>query len=122
MSARTPARRRGACGCSGRRGRSSSRSSCFTTGNRSSFRNGIPILSRGMTVSGGWADAPDERFANAQLMIADGHHRYETALAFHEEDGTDGGAWMMVVLVSTREEGLTIFPPPRVAQSADGAR
>ena len=25
-----------------------------------------------------------------QLLIADGHHRYETALAFHDEDGTRG--------------------------------
>jgi len=51
-----------------------------------------------------------------QLLIADGHHRYETALAFHAEDGTDASAWMMVVLVSTREEGLTIFPTHRIAQ------
>jgi uncharacterized protein (DUF1015 family) len=65
---------------------------------------------------------PGERFADAQLMIADGHHRYETALAFHEEDGTEASAWMMVVLVSTREEGLTIFPTHRVAQSVDGVR
>ena len=51
-----------------------------------------------------------------QLLIADGHHRYETALAFHAEDGTDATAWMMVVLVSTREEGLTIFPTHRIAR------
>jgi uncharacterized protein (DUF1015 family) len=55
-----------------------------------------------------------------QLLIADGHHRYETALAFHAEDGTEATAWMMVVLVSTREEGLTIFPTHRLAQSVDG--
>jgi uncharacterized protein (DUF1015 family) len=51
-----------------------------------------------------------------QLLIADGHHRYETALAFHAEDGTEASAWMMVVLVSTREEGLTIFPTHRIAE------
>jgi uncharacterized protein (DUF1015 family) len=59
-----------------------------------------------------------------QLLIADGHHRYETALAFHDEDGTEASAWMMVVLVSTREEGLTIFPTHRIAQhvaEVDGA-
>ena len=54
-------------------------------------------------------DDPSERFADAQLLIADGHHRYETALAFHAEDGTEASAWMMVVLVSTQEQGLTIF-------------
>lgn len=57
--------------------------------------------------------APD--VSSLQLLIADGHHRYETALAFHDEDGTEASAWMMVVLVSTREEGLTIFPTHRVA-------
>ena len=65
---------------------------------------------------------PGARFADAQLLIADGHHRYETALAFHEEDGTVASAWMMVVLVSTREEGLTIFPTHRLAESVDGIR
>jgi uncharacterized protein (DUF1015 family) len=65
---------------------------------------------------------PGARFADAQLLIADGHHRYETALAFHEEDGTEASAWMMVVLVSTREEGLTIFPTHRLAESVDGIR
>jgi uncharacterized protein (DUF1015 family) len=49
-----------------------------------------------------------------ELLIADGHHRYETTLAFHAEDGTEASAWMMVVLVSTHEEGLTIFPTHRL--------
>jgi uncharacterized protein (DUF1015 family) len=53
-------------------------------------------------------------FADLELLIADGHHRYETALAFHEEDGTRASAWMLVVLVSTRDPGLTIFPTHRV--------
>jgi len=66
------------------------------------------------------AEGPD--VSDLQLLIADGHHRYETALAFHEEDGTEASAWMMVVLVSTREEGLTIFPTHRVAQHVDGVR
>jgi len=67
-------------------------------------------------------DDPGELFADAQLLIADGHHRYETALAFHEQDGTEASAWMMVVLVSTREEGLTIFPTHRLAESLNGVR
>jgi len=67
-------------------------------------------------------DDPSGRFTDSQLLIADGHHRYETALAFHAEDGTEASAWMMVVLVSTREEGLTIFPTHRLAQSVNGVR
>jgi uncharacterized protein (DUF1015 family) len=65
-------------------------------------------------------DVPD--FSDLQLLIADGHHRYETALAFHAEDGTEASAWMMVVLVSTGEQGLTIFPTHRLAQSVNGVR
>jgi uncharacterized protein (DUF1015 family) len=57
-----------------------------------------------------------------QLLIADGHHRYETALAFHAEDGGEASAWMMVVLVSTHEQGLTIFPTHRIAQHVNGVR
>ncbi len=60
------------------------------------------------------ADPPAE-LSDAQLVIADGHHRYETALAFHEEDGTEATAWMLAVVVPTEQEGLTIFPTHRVA-------
>jgi uncharacterized protein (DUF1015 family) len=72
------------------------------------------------------ADGIADSFADRQLLIADGHHRYETALAFHAEDGTDASAWMLVVLVSTEDPGLTIFPTHRVFEgerllSPDGA-
>src|SRR5262245_54696846 len=45
-------------------------------------------------------------FDDKQLLIADGHHRYETAVAFHEEEGTPSSAQMLVVLVSTEDPGL----------------
>jgi uncharacterized protein (DUF1015 family) len=67
-----------------------------------------------------FGDALTEELRDAQLLIADGHHRYETALAFHEEDGTEASAWLLVVIVPTDQEGLTIFPTHRVAQSVDG--
>jgi uncharacterized protein (DUF1015 family) len=61
---------------------------------------------------------PDEEigsaFADRRLLIADGHHRYETALAYHEELGTPASGYMMVVLVSLEDPGLTIFPTHRV--------
>jgi uncharacterized protein (DUF1015 family) len=53
--------------------------------------------------------------ADAPLVIADGHHRYETALTFHDQEGTDESAWLLAVLVPTRQEGLTIFPTHRIA-------
>jgi uncharacterized protein (DUF1015 family) len=60
-------------------------------------------------------DAPS--FEETQLLIADGHHRYETALAFAAEGGSP---YLMVVLVPTRQEGLTIFPTHRVAARVNG--
>ena len=62
-------------------------------------------------------DIPD--FSGTQLLIADGHHRYETSLAYAAEGGSP---YMMVVLVPTRQEGLTIFPTHRVAEHVNGAR
>jgi uncharacterized protein (DUF1015 family) len=55
-----------------------------------------------------------EAFRDRPLLIADGHHRYETAVAYHEQEGTEASAFMPVVLVSTRDSGLTIFPTHRV--------
>jgi len=57
-------------------------------------------------------------FDDKQLLIADGHHRYETAVAFHEEAGTPQSAQMLVVLVSTEDRGLEIFPTHRLFASA----
>ena len=62
-----------------------------------------------------FGDALTESLQDAQLLIADGHHRYETTLAYGESP------WLMVVIVPTDQEGLTIFPTHRIAQSANGA-
>jgi uncharacterized protein (DUF1015 family) len=52
-----------------------------------------------------------DAFADKQLLIADGHHRYETAVAFAEEGGGDR---LLAVLVSTADPGLAILPTHRV--------
>jgi uncharacterized protein (DUF1015 family) len=78
------------------------------------------VTSRLWRLDAEFGDALTEELADAQLLIADGHHRYETALSFHEEDGTEASAWLLVVIVPTDQEGLTIFPTHRVAQSIDG--
>jgi uncharacterized protein (DUF1015 family) len=62
----------------------------------------------------GFGDALTEELADAQLLIADGHHRYETALAFGESP------WVLAVIVPTDQEGLTIFPTHRLARSVNG--
>jgi uncharacterized protein (DUF1015 family) len=66
-----------------------------------------------------WRVGAVPNLADTQLLIADGHHRYETALAYAAEGGSP---YLMVVLVPTRQEGLTIFPTHRVAEHVNGAR
>jgi uncharacterized protein (DUF1015 family) len=66
-----------------------------------------------------WRLSPDDTgieaaFADRQLLIADGHHRYETAIAYHEEAGTPESAYVLAVLVSLDDPGLMIFPTHRV--------
>jgi uncharacterized protein (DUF1015 family) len=67
-------------------------------------------------------DRIGEAFAHKQLLIADGHHRYETALAFHEQQGTPESAYMMVALVSLEDPGLTIFPTHRIFSTEPAVR
>ncbi len=77
-----------------------------------------------------WIVAEPERVAAIQkamadqkLVIADGHHRYETALTYRNErrnqaGGTDPDAayeFAMMTFINTRSEGLTILPTHRVA-------
>jgi len=62
---------------------------------------------------------PPRALAEAQLVIADGHHRYETALAFHEQDGTEESAWLLAVVVPTDQDGVTIFPTHRLVDEVD---
>src|SRR6266566_4784528 len=57
-----------------------------------------------------------EAFTDRQLLIADGHHRYETALAYHDEVGTPESAYVLAVLVNLDDPGLMIFPTHRVFQ------
>jgi uncharacterized protein (DUF1015 family) len=48
------------------------------------------------------------------LLIADGHHRYETAVAYRHE--RPEATHTFAVLVSARAEGLAIFPTHRLVQ------
>jgi len=52
---------------------------------------------------------------NQKVMIADGHHRYETALKFSTDHPENIGAqYMMVFLSNIRGEGSVILPTHRV--------
>jgi len=56
--------------------------------------------------------------ATKKIYIADGHHRYETALAYSEEmaeQGYSGYDYVMTTLVNLYDEGLVVLPTHRVA-------
>lgn len=46
--------------------------------------------------------------AGRQILIADGHHRYETSLKFARESGIAGSGYVMMTLVSMRDPGLVV--------------
>jgi uncharacterized protein (DUF1015 family) len=51
-----------------------------------------------------------------RLLVADGHHRYETALRFHEEDGSEETAYVLAALVSRDDPGVVVFPTHRLVR------
>jgi uncharacterized protein (DUF1015 family) len=68
-------------------------------------------------------DAIQKAMVDQRLVIADGHHRYETALAFRNECRARAGKIdpdapferVMMTFINTHGEGLTILPTHRVA-------
>jgi uncharacterized protein (DUF1015 family) len=59
--------------------------------------------------------AVTELLAGAQLLIADGHHRYETAIAYRDEVGAEGeGEFTLMALTGLDDPGLTVFPTHRL--------
>lgn len=53
--------------------------------------------------------------ADAELLIADGHHRYETARVYAEEVGGEGDhRYVLMFLVALDDPGLLVFPTHRM--------
>ena len=51
----------------------------------------------------------------AELLIADGHHRYETARVYAEEIGGEGDhRYVLMCLVALQDPGLAVFPTHRL--------
>jgi uncharacterized protein (DUF1015 family) len=48
------------------------------------------------------------------IFIADGHHRYETALAYRAERGADGPRSILAFISNMEEEGLLVLPTHRL--------
>ena len=66
-------------------------------------------------------------FADKQIFIADGHHRYETALNYRneqhakhpEDEGLQPYDFVMMMLVSMDDNGLFVFPTHRMLKNVD---
>jgi uncharacterized protein (DUF1015 family) len=62
-----------------------------------------------------------EAMAGAELLIADGHHRYETARVYADEIGGEGAhRYVLMCLVALQDEGLTVFPTHRLVSDLQG--
>ncbi len=65
-----------------------------------------------------------------ELLIADGHHRYETMQAYAEEVERGGGGgetgeahrYILMCLVALEDPGLTVFPTHRLVRGLDDDR
>ena len=61
-------------------------------------------------------DAVKQTLQTAELLIADGHHRYETARVYADEIGGEGPhRYVLMCLVALEDPGLTVFPTHRLA-------
>jgi uncharacterized protein (DUF1015 family) len=71
-------------------------------------------------VAGPAAERVAEALRGRPVYIADGHHRYETALAYRDERraaGDSSADTLMVYLCSLSDPGLTVFPTHRLLHS-----
>jgi uncharacterized protein (DUF1015 family) len=67
--------------------------------------------------------AVQSTLADRELLIADGHHRYETARAYAEEIGGEGEhRYVLMFLCSLSDPGLTIFATHRLLTDLDDGR
>jgi uncharacterized protein (DUF1015 family) len=59
--------------------------------------------------------AVTELMSDAELLIADGHHRYETARAYRDEIGGEGDHnYTLMALTGLADPGLTVFATHRL--------
>ena len=75
--------------------------------------------------SGGGRGRAKAALGDREILIADGHHRYETALAYRDEqrerDGDPAGDqpydFVLMYLANLHGEGLAIYPTHRVVMA-----
>jgi uncharacterized protein (DUF1015 family) len=58
-----------------------------------------------------------DALSGTELLIADGHHRYETARVYADEIGGEGPhRYVLMCLVALQDPGLTVFPTHRLVR------
>src|SRR4051794_33513891 len=65
-------------------------------------------------------DAFKQALSGTELLIADGHHRYETARVYQQEE--PAADHVLMCLVALQDDGLTVFPTHRLVTKADKAK
>ena len=82
-----------------------------------------PRTGSGASPTRGAIAAVQDALADAELLIADGHHRYETARVYAEEIGGEGDhRYVLMCLVALQDPGLTIFPTHRLLTASTDDR
>ena len=67
--------------------------------------------------------AVQEALAGEELLIADGHHRYETARVYAEEIGGEGPhRYVLMCLVALEDPGLDVLPTHRLVRGLSAAQ
>lgn len=73
-----------------------------------------------------WAISDQEKIKNIQdlmerkhIIIADGHHRYKTALKFRQDHPSEESNYRMLAFVNTQNSGLVILPTHRLIQRVE---
>lgn len=64
----------------------------------------------------------EENFNDKEILIADGHHRYETSLNYMNEVKTKESEYAMFYLSGTNQDGLLINPTHRILQNVNGIK
>jgi uncharacterized protein (DUF1015 family) len=62
-------------------------------------------------------DAVTKMMATKTCIIADGHHRYETALAYYKETGAPAAQYVLTAFVNASHKGLCVLATHRLIQN-----
>jgi len=64
--------------------------------------------------------AIEKMMSTRTCIIADGHHRYETALNYYKETGDPAAQYVLTAFVNTNQKGLLILATHRLIQNVKG--